>query len=320
MSDQERSSTIAMLQKNIKDCQLKISEMQNALKHLKIEERVEKKTAREQPKGNATRALTDEQYKEIITLMRQGFTGARPNDRIATALALEATTGLRISDILGLRMIDIIPDGNRERWNIVEQKTGRERRFTVSNKLYQYIDYYRIRNNIGEKELLFDVKPRMVQKHLKKVCDWLGYDHISTHSFRKYFATRIYQQNGKDLLLVQAALQHASPATTLKYIGAGIPDVEEYISDTDYPSTFNPVKDPSMSPSEIIYTLLDKTRCSQMQLAKQLGYSTQSAVQNRLRQKTMGVDIFQRMMDAFGYEIVVRPRGSTDPSEEMIVE
>lgn len=75
-----------------------------------------------------------------------------------------------------------------------------------------------------------------------------------------------------------------------------------------------------MKPAEAIYTLLDRTRCSQMQLAKQLGYSTQSAVQNRLRQKTMGVDIFQRMMDAFGYEVVVRPRGSTDPSEEMIIE
>lgn len=47
-----------------------------------------------------------------------------------------------------------------------------------------------------------------------------------------------------------------------------------------------------MKPAEAIYTLLDRTRCSQMQLAKQLGYSTQSAVQNRLRQKTMGVDIW----------------------------
>lgn len=320
MRDQERSSTIAMLQKNIKDCQLKISEMQNALKHLKIEERVEKKTAREQPKENATRALTDEQYDEIIDAMRSGFTGFRPNNQIATALVLEANLGLRISDIVELKLSDIVRDGDRHRLDIVELKTGKKRTFTVPQQLYMYIENYCLKNGIRPDERIFPTTNRSIQRQLKKVCDWLGYDHISTHSFRKYFATRIYQQNGKDLLLVQAALQHASPATTLKYIGAGIPDVEEYISDTDYPSTFNPVKDPSMSPSEIIYTLLDKTRCSQMQLAKQLGYSTQSAVQNRLRQKTMGVDIFQRMMDAFGYEIVVRPRGSTDPSEEMIVE
>ena len=212
----------------------RIAELQAEIDRLK-EQEPKKETAREKrlrlaPKGKATRALTDEQYKEIITLMRQGFTGARPNDRIATALALEATTGLRISDILGLRMIDIIPDGNRERWNIVEQKTGRERRFTVSNKLYQYIDYYRIRNNIGEKELLFDVKPRMVQKHLKKVCDWLGYEHISTHSFRKYFATKAYQGNNYDIVLVQTLLQHASPTTTQKYIGIQPKQVEDAIS------------------------------------------------------------------------------------------
>lgn len=319
MSDQERSSTIAMLQKNTKDSQLKIFEMQNALKRLKIEERVEKKTVREQPKGNATRALTDEQYEEIITTMRQGFSGARPNDRIATALVLEANTGMKISDILNLKMSDIVQDGNRWRLDIVNQSNGKERSFIVAQQVYVYIENYCLRNGIGPSERIFPIKARSVQRQLEKVCVWLGYDHISTHSFRKYFATRIYQQNGNDLLLVQAVLQHASPATTLKYIGAGIPDVEEYIFDTDCPSAFNPVKDFSMGPSKIIYALLDKTRCSQMQLAKQLGYSTQSAVQNRLRQKTMGVDIFQRMMDAFGYEIVVRPRDSTDPADEMKV-
>ena len=36
-----------------------------------------------------TKALTTEQYKEIIQTMREGFCGCRPNDRIATALVLE---------------------------------------------------------------------------------------------------------------------------------------------------------------------------------------------------------------------------------------
>ena len=37
-----------------------------------------------------TIALTAEQYREIISIMKQGFTGCRPNDRAATALMLEA--------------------------------------------------------------------------------------------------------------------------------------------------------------------------------------------------------------------------------------
>ena len=36
-----------------------------------------------------TTALTTEQYREIITTMKEGGAGFRPNERIATALVLE---------------------------------------------------------------------------------------------------------------------------------------------------------------------------------------------------------------------------------------
>ena len=71
-----------------------------------------------------TKTLTTEQYKEIIQTMKLGFTGCRPNERIATALVLEGNLGLRISDILKLRLCDIVRDGTRYRLEIVEQKTG----------------------------------------------------------------------------------------------------------------------------------------------------------------------------------------------------
>ena len=54
-----------------------------------------------------TKALTTEQYKEIIQAMKEGFSGCRPNERIATILVLEGNLGLRISDILKLRLCDI---------------------------------------------------------------------------------------------------------------------------------------------------------------------------------------------------------------------
>ena len=73
-----------------------------------------------------TKALTTEQYKEIIQTMKEGFCGCRPNERIATALVLEGNLGLRISDILSLRLCDIVMDGDRYRLEIVEQKTGKK--------------------------------------------------------------------------------------------------------------------------------------------------------------------------------------------------
>ena len=166
-----------------------------------------------------TKALTTEQYKEIIQTMREGFCGCRPNDRVATALVLEGNLGLRISDIIKLRPCDIVRDGDRYRLEVVEQKTGKNRVFTVPLLIQQYIDNYCLRNGIRRNDLIFPITERTVQKQLKIVCDYLGYEGISTHSFRKWYATEIYNANGYDIALVQRLLQHSSAATTQRYIG-----------------------------------------------------------------------------------------------------
>ena len=95
-----------------------------------------------------TIALTTEQYKKIIQTMREGFCGCRPNERIATALVLEGNLGLRISDILSLRLSDIVRDGDRYRLEITEQKTKKKRVFTVPLVIQQYIENYCLRNGI----------------------------------------------------------------------------------------------------------------------------------------------------------------------------
>lgn len=181
-----------------------------------------------------TVALTKEQYTDIIQTIRTGFTTAdgivcRPNNRIATALVLEANLGMRIGDILHLHICDIVRDGNRYRLDITEEKTGKERNFTVSDEIYNYILSYALDNKIGKKAKLFDLSERAVQKHLKTTCGYLGYDNISTHSFRKYYATDIYTENGYNIELVRQLLQHSSVAITQKYLGIQQKQVEEAI-------------------------------------------------------------------------------------------
>ena len=166
-----------------------------------------------------TVALTTEQYKEIITTMKQGGCGFLPNERVATALVLEGNLGLRISDIIKLRLADIINDGGRYRLAITEQKTGKQRIFTVPLVIYQYMENYCLRNHIGYNDLMFPLTTRAIQKQLAIVCDYLGYTGISTHSFRKWYATEIYRNNSFDIVLVQRLLQHSSAAVTQRYIG-----------------------------------------------------------------------------------------------------
>ena len=166
-----------------------------------------------------TKALTTAQYKEIIQTMREGFCGCRPNDRIATALVLEGNLGLRISDIIKLRPCDIVKDGDRFRLEVVEQKTGKSRVFTVPLLIQQYIENYCLRNGIRRNDLIFPITERAVQKQLKIVCDYLDLEGVSTHSFRKWYATEIYNKNDHDIVLVQRLLQHSSASTTQRYIG-----------------------------------------------------------------------------------------------------
>ena len=50
-----------------------------------------------------------------------------------------------------------------------------------------------------------------------------------THSFRKWYATEIYKNNGFDIALVQRLLQHSSAAVTQRYIGMEPEGVERAI-------------------------------------------------------------------------------------------
>ena len=179
-----------------------------------------------------TVAVTQDQYEEIIKVIQEGFEQEdgkrfRPNPRLAAILVLEANLGLRIGDILDLKLNDIIKDGSRYRLDIREQKTGKTRTFTVPEEILSYIRQYADSYHIEAEEKLFDMTPRAVQKQLKLAADYLGFSGISTHSFRKYFATSIYLDNDYNIELVRTLLQHSSTAITQKYIGIQQKEVEE---------------------------------------------------------------------------------------------
>ena len=181
-----------------------------------------------------TTALTQSEYELIINTIKSGFKGEggrkfRANERLATILTLEANLGLRIGDILNLKLSDIVKDGVRYRLDIIEQKTGKRRTFTVPREILDYINNYANHYKIEPTEPLFSLSERAVQKQLKLVTDYLGMEGVGTHSFRKYFATSIYLENGYNIELVRTLLQHSSSAITQKYIGIGQRDVEEAV-------------------------------------------------------------------------------------------
>ncbi|MGN1158140.1 MAG: tyrosine-type recombinase/integrase, partial [Agathobacter sp.] len=76
---------------------------------------------------------------------------------------------------------------------------------------------------------IFPLTERAIQKQLKLVCDYLEIEGVSTHSFRKYYATEIYRNSGYNIALVQQLLQHSSAAVTQRYIGIQQKEVEQAI-------------------------------------------------------------------------------------------
>ena len=180
-----------------------------------------------------TKAVDEETYKSIVSVMKEGFTHAgveyKPNQRIATVLILEYNLGLRVGDILNLTVDSFVKDGSRYRLDIYEQKTGKYRNFTVPDEVYQFIRDYAYEHNVSPKSRLFPITERAVLKHLKVVCEYLRLSGIGSHSFRKAFATNVYVNNHYNIELVRTLLQHSSVTVTQRYIGIGSKELEDAI-------------------------------------------------------------------------------------------
>jgi integrase len=181
---------------------------------------------------------SDEEYRQVVELLRNGFAldnhRVRPNSRIATVVVLEATLGLRLCDILDLRMTSFVRDGDRYRLDVVEKKTKKRRVFTVPLDVYTYIQNYALENKIPSSAKLFNISERQVQRHLNLAIKKMGLPLRSygSHSARKYFSTKVYIDSGYNIALVQKLLQHGSPSTTQRYIGISQKDVEKALEKT----------------------------------------------------------------------------------------
>lgn len=170
----------------------------------------------------ATRPLEMNEYKTILELLSNGFEYTddkgnhvfRPNDKVKLACILEANLGLRVSDIL--RLTPNCIKGNK--LQIIEKKTGKLQYREINSDIALLIKEYQINNNIKSNEPLITISEKAIQKQLRIICNYLQLENISTHSFRKLYATIQYENSGKDIYAVKELLNHSSLATTQKYV------------------------------------------------------------------------------------------------------
>lgn len=130
-------------------------------------------------------------------------------------------TGLRISDILNLRVSDV---RGKTHIHITEQKTGKDKKFKINNALKDELEEYI--SDMSGCEYLFQShkgknKPiTRVQAYriLNDAAQRVGLSEIGTHTLRKTFGYHFYKQY-KDVALLQELFNHSAPSVTLRYIG-----------------------------------------------------------------------------------------------------
>jgi integrase len=142
-------------------------------------------------------------------------------------------TGLRISDILKLKVSDV---RNNTHIIITEQKTNKVKRFKINSFLSD--EFNRYTQNMSDYECLFKsqkginkpISRIQAYRILNLVADKLKIDEIGTHTLRKTFGYHFYQKT-KDVALLQQLFNHSSPSVTLRYIGINQDILDNAIND-----------------------------------------------------------------------------------------
>lgn len=130
-------------------------------------------------------------------------------------------SGLRISDILKLKVKDVL---DREYIEIKEQKTGKYKRFPITNSFKDTLKEYVIDKEPNEWIFSSRVGAKAITRIqayriISSACAKAGINEkIGTHTLRKTFGYHFYKEK-KDIALLQSILNHSAPSVTLRYIG-----------------------------------------------------------------------------------------------------
>lgn len=132
-------------------------------------------------------------------------------------------TGLRISDILALKVEDVLKD----HVTIIEKKTGKRRRFLINKKLRKDLRKYIRESDLDEDDYLIPSRNGSGSRPIGRVQAYrvlseagkeLGLESIGTHTLRKTFGYWHYQKY-HDVVMLQEIFNHSAPSITLRYIG-----------------------------------------------------------------------------------------------------
>ena len=148
------------------------------------------------------------------------------NEKYFVMYRVGITSGLRISDILNIKVKDV----KSNYIQVVEQKTQKNRIFKLNSKTKKLCmdfieannlkddDYIIYSNKKGSKGNIKPISRQQAHHVLKLASNKLGLEDVGTHTLRKTFGYWHYKQYG-DVAILQEIFNHSAPSITLRYIG-----------------------------------------------------------------------------------------------------
>lgn len=147
-------------------------------------------------------------------------------------------TGLRISDILPIKVSDIFISDKKFREHLIirEKKTQKEKKIKLNDILKAEINsYMKNRKITGSPYLFYSNKGGCISRIqsyrvLKEAAECCGVENFGTHSLRKTWGYWTYKKSKYNIGLIMDTFNHSSQQITLRYIGISQDQKDELYS------------------------------------------------------------------------------------------
>lgn len=175
--------------------------------------------------------------KQQIAIMKKYLKGSNLRDYCLFVLGINS--GLRISDLLKLKINDVVSENRKvkDRILIREIKTGKHKNFPMSTAAKKAINEYLNTRDYDLDEPLFlsqkksdgsrAIERQRAYKVINDAAKAAGINEkIGTHTLRKTFAYHAYKA-GIAIEIIQKLFNHSAPSITLRYIGITQDDLDD---------------------------------------------------------------------------------------------
>jgi site-specific recombinase XerD len=169
---------------------------------------------------------------EVLTLVE-----SCTSMKLKTILSIIYSSGLRISEAVKLKIIDIDFD---KRVIFIRNSKNRKDRYTILAKktaalVKDYMNVYRPKDHLffSSKDVSLPVSESYIQDNFKKLVMKLGITkNVHVHTLRHCFATHLLE-NGTSLFYIMHLLGHSNIQTTMIYLHFQARDLARIVSPID---------------------------------------------------------------------------------------